>query len=402
MTTYYSDIQNIHLLNAMHDRVLKTFSMTLRLYQNLFSLYITGLTIDAAFRETLLSLPSLQDLHLSHTIIRSHPQEAEGAVEIVSPDLLRSLNLDLHDGIPLINGLGARQLHHLVHLSIRFTRDLETLFRFFQQSPRLQALEIRLLNRKSTLPAVHPNTLPLLRTLSGPPKLLRLLGPNRPIERVTILNDIGSAMDLPELARLCMDISRSSVQIYALTLPCTYSTLDFLNTIPALFPHIRESTVGIADSTGIVCRLRRPLRNSTPGDDTQSPVLCDAAAFDDLPTDDISSDDAEEPPIIVITKGSKTSSAQEKPYLWTYAIDRILDWLFIEALSLPPHIVIFHLVAPWLETELPLQKQHLALVALSGQCPHLREVEFGLKSSTWKRKGDLWRSPGKSCVRVLS
>ncbi|KAJ7091782.1 hypothetical protein C8R44DRAFT_647265 [Mycena epipterygia] len=60
-----SDIQHFALFDSTYERVLKTFSTTLRLHHNLRSLHLEGLTIDSPFRRTLWSLSKLEDLTLS-------------------------------------------------------------------------------------------------------------------------------------------------------------------------------------------------------------------------------------------------------------------------------------------------------------------------------------------------
>jgi hypothetical protein len=61
-------------------------------------------------------------------------------------------------------------------------------------------------------------------------------------------------------------------------------------------------------------------------------------------------------------------------------------------IALPPSIEVLRLDAHEDSWGISLGQQQQAIAYLSEQYPLLREVQFGVLSTKWKRSGDLWKS----------
>ncbi|KAJ7821197.1 hypothetical protein B0H14DRAFT_2371457 [Mycena olivaceomarginata] len=188
LRSFRPEIQNIHLFDTLNARVLQTFVITLKNYRNLSSLHIDLATIDPPFRKALESLPKLKELRLRNC----HIDAAEGfltietlewthcsadePVQLVSRNNLSTLNVSGADISLLIAGFGSDALINLVGLSVHGTRDVEVLVRFLRQCPHLQSLAL-----ESSTGPLPSTTIPLLRNLTGPPAVVQLLTPGRPV-----------------------------------------------------------------------------------------------------------------------------------------------------------------------------------------------------------------------------
>ncbi|KAF7368357.1 hypothetical protein MVEN_00157300 [Mycena venus] len=410
MVGSHRDIQNIQLFNDMYDRVVMTFCKTLRLYHNLSSLHIRYFTIDAAFRQSLTSLSNLEDLKLDNCYISAatgflqlrslkvcgmNPMYGGGPLQIASPGSLRAIEVD-HQISLLIAGFRSAKLQHLVHLSMQVVREVEALFSFLGQCPRLESLVIRGVYKGSVLPpSVPPTTIPLLHSITGPPDIIQLLAPNRPVTSVSVLHAGGSSgeQSMEYLVSVCMDISCSSAPLYSLSLLRTSPTLEALAAITSLFPELKELCITVDGMRGSACG--RPTYSGGRSVDRRWVDLCDETAFDDPSPDEVSDDEEEEPSIIIVTEATH-------PYK-TSGFKRTFDWISGGLLSLPPRLEVLqmevHGFSLW---GLSVAEQYAAIAALSRLCPLLREVQFGSLESNWKRNGNLWKSgENKSRIRIL-
>ncbi|KAJ6530793.1 hypothetical protein DFH09DRAFT_1183890 [Mycena vulgaris] len=409
---YHPEIQNIHLFDAISDRVASTFSTTLGLYQNLSALDIRRFTIDTAFRTTLLSLSRLKDLTLFHCDIvawdgflrlgslkitsRQVPKASEEPLQIASPDTIRTLSLYWSSEMALLRtGYGHAKLPHLVHLSIDVLRDVDVtpLFRFLERCPQLECLAIKCVSGQSTRPDVHPYTISLLHTLAAPPKFIQLFAPNHPVSGVTIL---GGGANLNDLMDVCMDISRSPHPLHSLVLTSITPTLEFLVGITRLFPELKELTILVKGYPGFLWGgVSRGRRRATIPVDQRSLDLCDDDAFDNPPVDDVSDTESEEPnraPTAFAPLGGASTTEYAKPVIiGSTGIHNILRWIFTSQLTLPPNLEVLRLELRTEGEELSLVQQHRALVALSLAYPLLRKVQFGFPSNSWERTGGMWK-----------
>ncbi|KAJ6555954.1 hypothetical protein B0H19DRAFT_1071098 [Mycena capillaripes] len=391
-----AEIQNLRQFDTACERVRATFFTALGLYQNLTSLHIRCLIVDANLRATLLSLSRLDDLMLCDCTIVAREgflrlaslkiisgfgyPDPGGPLQIASPDCLHTLKLDLGNCelLPLFTGFGPGILPQLVHLSINFVcgaGDDETLFMFLGRCPRLASLVINTLPGHFTLkiPTIRPSTIPLLGTLTGPPELIELLTPNRPVAGVTVLATIKDSTE--DLLFLCMHISRSTRPIKSLVLPPIIPTLDFLVSITSLFPDLRELTVkirGESEFNASFATYRTVPRAVTSGA---------IRWVDQMVEDDTKSEEA---PIVTPTMEYIAPEITAKS-----DIHDILRWIFGGLLSLPPNIQVLRLEVEGVLSgqKLWFTEQRQAVAALSLMYPYLHEVQFGEPMNNWKRPG---------------
>ncbi|KAJ7926818.1 hypothetical protein B0H13DRAFT_1861836 [Mycena leptocephala] len=342
----YRSIKNIELLDVMHQRILRTFCNTLRLYRNLSCLRIEGFKIDGAFCETLMSLPALKDLHLRNCTVGVGAHRIRNA--------LRSLQLP--NTSFLLDFFSGKAFPNLLDLSIGVLDDVETFVRFLEHCPRVESLTIDSLDPDSPLPSIHPSALKLLHTLCGPAELIHALAPNRPIGRATITAG-NNHMDPQEMMLACEDLLRSTAPIHALALPRTSSpTIGFLQNILSLFPDLREFFMATTGSSRVVIEI--DCRRSPREPDTRLPILCDATAFNELSAEDVSDDEAEAPSFTLV-KGGRRPSAPVRLVLREDGFEEILGWVAYGSVCLPPNIEVFRVeeYKLYVALELPQQQQ---------------------------------------------
>ncbi|KAJ6462073.1 hypothetical protein C8R45DRAFT_528226 [Mycena sanguinolenta] len=431
-------IKNMNLFVAMRDRVISRFFATLGLFQNISSLHVKTCKIDCAGWETIMCLPLLHTLHLQvsdidmghRSISAAGLRESKAALRTPSPRMLHSLRMD--DALYLLDEFAASELHHLVHLSIPVIRsisNMELFVQFIEQCPRLESLAIEApfpVTRVSSidgpprfLPLINfinvpGHALPVLHTLTGPSHLIRSLAPNRPIRSVRF---VESHLDVHELLSVCTDISRSTIPIHALALPCvmipesvlsipalpptqSVAILGFLHAIISLFPDLRALSLSLPNSMltpGVNCMLFRRQGYKYEVDERLL-VFSDADAFDNLPVEELSDDElTEDVDADVVTEGFSIHPMGSM----TSDIQTILACISDDTLDLPHNIESFHLEAP-IGEEMPLVKQHQALFTLSERYGRLCEVQVGGRATVWRRRGgeNTWHAEGKSGVRI--
>lgn len=234
LRSFHPEIQNIHLFDTLNARVLQTFVITLKNYRNLSSLHIDLATIDPPFRKALESLPKLKELRLRNC----HIDAAEGfltietlewthcsanePVRLVSRNHLSTLNVSGADISLLIAGFGSDALINLVGLSVHGTRDVEALVRFLRQCPHLQSLAL-----ESSTGPLPSTTIPLLRNLTGPPAVVQLLTPGRPVSNIVL----SGPPSRDSLMLLCTDISQATVPLRSLTWPFPAQEYEYLEAV---------------------------------------------------------------------------------------------------------------------------------------------------------------------------
>ncbi|KAJ6564228.1 hypothetical protein B0H19DRAFT_1258695 [Mycena capillaripes] len=402
--------QNVSSLLA---RIFRTVSATIGLYRNLASLHIQLFTITASFRQTLGSLSRLDDLCLRNCdivartgflalktlTISGHERDNVVPLQIATPSSLQSLNLDFGGTIsPLISGFGPGKLLRLTHLSHQCLCDPDIFFAFLKQCPGLLSLAIHSTGPHITLPpAIHSNTIPLLRHLTGSPKVVRLFAPNRPIVGLTVLANKRPPVDL---VSLLTDISRNSVPLDSLVLPSyPLQKLQGLVAILALFPELRELSLEVFGYE-LVHGRRRRTTNARATIDTQSLVIDhwlvprDEAAFDELPPDDLSDTEDQEYSSILTARESIPRQL---------GIYKFLTWILNGVLVLPRNleVLILRMSHRTGSQELSLAQQHHAIVELKIRYPCLHEVQFGNLADRWRFTSEYWRSAGnKFCIKV--
>ncbi|KAJ7190566.1 hypothetical protein GGX14DRAFT_604008 [Mycena pura] len=410
---FYSHITNIGMVDAMYERVVAAFSSTLGRYQHLRSLIIRDLLIDRPFRNTLVSLPMLEELTLQNCDIRardgvllnlkkfsmSSPGTSKESLELVSPVRLQILRIDGRgDTIPLMTGFGAQRSSHLSQLFLDTIFDLNPFLHFLTQCPRLEGLSVGYFSHGSTSFPSHicPETVPLLQRIDAPLDFVRALTPNRPVRDVIVRCRPGYSESLSAevLTLAVLDISNASVPVRSLALPSTYATLVSLNTMSSLLPGLTSLSMEIHCEERIMRKQRGCCFSNrklwTPEVDTRVPDICDADAFNSLPPEEVSDTEEEQPsPAVHVTL--KTHKTMPDSVL----LHEILSWICSGLVSLPAEIEVlrFPVRSYFSEsTELSEGHQHQVIAALSCMYPSLRELETGYHNNPhWERNGALWK-----------
>ncbi|KAJ6468182.1 hypothetical protein DFH09DRAFT_1481855 [Mycena vulgaris] len=417
LSSFHPEIENIHLFDALNARVLQTFVITLPTYRNLSSFYIELATIDPPFRKALESLPKLKELRLRNCHIDAGESSltietlewthcsAHEPVQLVSGDNLSTLNISSSDISLLFTGSGSNTLVNLADLSVHGIRDLEVLISFLSQCPHLQSLAL-----DSSTGPLPSTTIPLLRTLAGPPAVVQLLAPGRPVSNVVISDPPSRG----SLMLLCKDISRTTVPLRSLTWPfpereyeelkaiesfgssTPSPILQFLAAIPSLFPELVELSFKFPPPMDFSCgnvHLGFPESTmDTPIDRRTLELNDDEAFIDRSPGYEIEAAHVSATPVVVQERISlkKLIPDEERslPNYFVCTLQAVLDLFIDDLISLPPNIEILR--AKEVDYELPLAFQHQVLAAFTPLYAHLREVQLDSRGTSWTRNGNLW------------
>ncbi|KAJ7473634.1 hypothetical protein B0H11DRAFT_2036671 [Mycena galericulata] len=319
-------------LDDLHRRVAKSFS-TIGCYHNLSILNITLFTVNEGFRTALASLSRLEDLTLwsckvvaqngfmqlrNLTLTGYSETNSQEPLQLASPESIHSLAIhDTRELGPMIAGFGTAKLSNLVQLSLRhlLAHHATQFFCFLRQCPCLDSLEVLVVDSRSIRPPpVDSDLLPLLRAITAPPFLVRLLAPTRPVNAV-VLNLPGNPLTPDELMLVCSDISRSSAPLHTLSLPRTTLSPELLIAITSLFPDLCDLAIQFLEGHGIfmasgLFRSRGAVVPVIPSIDPQSLDLRDDNVFDDRTAEDMS--DAEPEPSLIISVKQDFSTAQQE------------------------------------------------------------------------------------------
>ncbi|KAJ7138298.1 hypothetical protein C8R44DRAFT_767203 [Mycena epipterygia] len=406
----HPSVPHIYVCNGIFHRIVATFSATLGLYHNLRSLHIQGLTIDTPLRDTLLSLSMLEELTISSCDIVTRDgdlmelasftisgvgkelgKHATSPLQLVSPEHLRKLAIHSTFEIShLITGLGPGRLPLLVDLSLHDLFNVDAVFRFLEQCPQLESLEIISIpaHLVQFLPtSLDRNVIPRLENLLGPPEVLGLLTTNRPVSAVTV----RSPPRRRNLASTLKHIVHASVPLRSLATRRVSPSTDFdlLACITSLFPDLRELSMDVMESPSRV--KKAPTRPATEADRVigpEPPDLHDDHAFDDLPPEDVSdAEDAEALAVVLIRKPFQ-------PEMPMYSnIEDVLTQICRGDAVLPPYIEVLRLqIDSNRVISFSLEQQHQLVAELSRRYPQLDEVQIGYPRNNWKRMDGTWRA----------
>ncbi|KAJ7491771.1 hypothetical protein B0H11DRAFT_1803664 [Mycena galericulata] len=396
-------VPNIAPFDIAYDRVLAKFCGTLRLCQNLRTLYLQELTIDSPFREALSALSMLQDLTFWNceivpsdgvpleisvfSISLDSPVEIEGTVPlgIVSTDGLRVLHIGpCRDNIGLIRGFGQDKFPSLLDFSLQELLDVEPFLALLKQFPQLETLEI-----KSTRPDLSPlnnlssDIIPVLRKITAPWDLITFFIVDRPVSAITVLSEpaltrLGELPDITvaDLMLLFNDIARSSVPLISLSIPPTTPSLELMEAIRSMFPALKELSLGFLQPFGLLIDYLMAASDS----------------------EDISDAEESVPAIVAVVKQPAQPEVPTSNDIRTH-IQRIINGRFL----LPKEIEVLRL--HWEEDPghyFSLLDEHQIIASLSPNYPLLREVEIGDTSNIWKRSDTLWKNTRrKSYIQLV-
>ncbi|KAJ7495427.1 hypothetical protein FB451DRAFT_1360217 [Mycena latifolia] len=411
LARFHRNIHNMHLFDTMHDRVITTFFTTLGLYQNLRSLSLQALTIDASVRNIMLSLLQLEDLTLQRCNIVARdgpllrlksftisgtcgpatlPGTTRDCLRIVSKELLCRLNLHAPDETSsLITGFGQHKFPHLVAVSL--------------QCPWLESLVIKS-SRRPCPKYLPPDTIPLLRSLTAPHELVGMFMLNRPVAAVELLGHStpgspdGLAISPEDLRLAFIDIARASVPLRSLAITRVSPTVASLASIADTFPELRALSVEVEDEDDSDDFASCMLQRRPHGVDLRSPELCDAHAFDDLSAEDVSDTDEDitMPATLVVDEPAPPDTD----------LDTVVRRISDETVSLPRGIEVlrlrgdvFSLGFAWnMSPEFKFGLAQREIAGLVRLHPRLREVQVGEVENHWKRSGALWKKVGADAM----
>ncbi|KAJ6603629.1 hypothetical protein DFH09DRAFT_1068781 [Mycena vulgaris] len=369
-------IDKIHLFDTLQGiRMDLVFPMTLSRYRNILTLHIGHTAIDPPFREALQSLPKLKDLLLRDCLI--HVGETVPLsiltitlcssmrlpVRLADPETLHTLAFDVVPNTAITFGSATSTLSNLVDLSIQEVHAAGKFVRLLAQCPHLINLSVN----SVAVPAVSPDIIPRLRSLSAPRTLVHILGPGRPISRVLLTDKLHRELLMP----LYTAISQAIVPLKSLHLPCERGFLDPLAAIASLFPGLTELSLEFLERPVFRCGTRNVCRRDVlfdtmtgPPHDRRTLKLDDEGAFDgDMPVDDISDVESEREdlaPILVVEQAASEPTQAR-------SISRSMSMLW-----------------------LPPVDQHQAIARLSRLYPQLREIKLGSLGGSWVRTGNSW------------
>ncbi|KAJ7872140.1 hypothetical protein B0H14DRAFT_2570389 [Mycena olivaceomarginata] len=388
---------NIGMINAMYGRVVMAFSSTLGQYQHLCSLNIWDFLVDRSFRDTLVSLPRLEEvsfgncdisardgilLNLKSFTMFSTRNVLIDSLELVSPGRLQTLKLDGRgETIPLMEGFSHQRFSHLTQLSLDIIFDLKLFLRFSMQCPRLQGLSAGKLSGDgltSLSSHIYPQTIPLLQSIDAPLALVRALTPNRPVRKVIVRPDWPLSAE--DFMLTVLDISNASTPVRSLALPTIYPTIESLNTLSSLFPGLTSLSMDIRcdEDRELVHWHPAFFRSCSPEADTRLPDVCDEDVFDSLPPEEVS--DAEEdseqpPPAVDVTLETHPKMPD------SVCLHEILSWICSSLVLLQPEIEVLRVTVRSHDsgsTVLSDDHQHQVIATLSRMYPSLRELKWDI------------------------
>ncbi|KAJ6603319.1 hypothetical protein DFH09DRAFT_1124191 [Mycena vulgaris] len=259
--------ENFSVLPGAHPHIINIyliFATTLGVYQNLRTLRLHCLQIDASFRDSLLSLRRLETLYLvdcaivartgipipvRHFSLTKSWGPDGGAAEplhLVSPIILETLVLDDSlDASALLSAHGAEAFINLKYLTVQFSDlAIQPLLGFLALCPHLT--QIKILPHgglAGSLPdRLSSTAIPLLRSFHGPYSVAGLFILNRPVSDVTITGSFRATMLLKTLEA----ITHSSVAIRCLSLSIpTTATAEITAIITTQFPQLEELSLAL-------------------------------------------------------------------------------------------------------------------------------------------------------------
>ncbi|KAK7050543.1 hypothetical protein R3P38DRAFT_2865752 [Favolaschia claudopus] len=249
----YPQITNISIVGERWTRLEQVFITTLGSYQRLKQLVLGYLTIDSDFRETLASLPVLEDLSLRSCTMVVHTgpllslrqfclsgsrmtEDSEGeildpqALEIVSPETIQVLVLDASpEALAILHHLSEHTLPSLTRLfvDIRNAAGADCFFGCLKNSSCLQELTLA---GFTVFDAAYferhlPQTaLPTLNSFDGPYNLADLFTRERPVERLKLRHG-DSEEEAPSDSKIISILRNLAPSV-------SVKELDIIDTVP--------------------------------------------------------------------------------------------------------------------------------------------------------------------------
>ncbi|KAJ6579163.1 hypothetical protein DFH09DRAFT_338744, partial [Mycena vulgaris] len=263
-------ITNIQILQDTWLKVLHTFKTTLGAYQCVTTVQISNLAIDQPFRDTLSSLPLLEDLNLDQceitgrvgmllplrrlTMVGPRVTRSEDALQLVVPETLQHLVLTgSSETKPLLATFTGHILQQLRHIEIRFSSEphIALFFSVLDACPHLESIHLHdLFENVPDIPKALPQTtIPGLESFTGSASIVGLFVSGRPVVEVELRCSAHGTTIRDTLPAL-RAISSTSLPLRRLKLSYDIPAKDMLEVfgaITALFPELRELTTQLFD-----------------------------------------------------------------------------------------------------------------------------------------------------------
>ncbi|KAJ7368714.1 hypothetical protein DFH08DRAFT_832075 [Mycena albidolilacea] len=389
-------VDKIHLFDTLQGiRMDLVFPMTLSRYRNLSTLHIGHTAIDPPFREALQSLPKLKDLllrdcliHVGETIPLNNLtiilcSSMRLPVRLADPETLHTLAFDLVPNTAIT--FGSATLSNLVDLSIQEVHAAGKFVRLLAQCPHLISLSVN--SVAGPLPAVSPDIIPRLRSLSAPRTLVHILGPGRPISRVLLTDKLHRELLMP----LYTAISQAIVPLKSLHLPCKRGFLDPLAAIASLYPGLTELSLEFFERPIFRCGTRNFCRRNVLLNTMAGPPRDRRTLNGDMPVDDISDVESEREdlaPILVVEQAASEPTQARSVSRSMSMLSNLFEWIMEDSFALPVNIEVFRMVNR--DCQLPPVDQHQAIARLSRLYSQLREIKLGSLGGSWVRTGNSW------------
>ncbi|KAJ6512519.1 hypothetical protein C8R45DRAFT_920346 [Mycena sanguinolenta] len=132
----------------------------------------------------------------------------------------------------------------------------------------------------------------------------------------------------------------------------------------------------------------------------ECPILHAGDAFNNIPEDDLSDAEPDEPPPVVLVPVRRIPAFE----LLVTKLHQVLRLIFDGVAPLPSEIKVLRF--NWGEDRsatFSVMEQQEAVARLSHLYPQLREVRLGYSDSVWNREGAVWRKCGtNSRMQVVS
>ncbi|KAJ6553193.1 hypothetical protein B0H19DRAFT_1263603 [Mycena capillaripes] len=352
-----------------YSEVIHIFSTTLGVYQNVRSLTLHGLAVDASLRAAILSLTMLRELNLTdsiilaragtlldiHTFSLSVSEQATDPIQhlhLVSPATLCTLTLDgSHEAVAFLTALLHYGACNLEHLTIQLSDlVLAPLLNFLEHCPQLVRIEVQSASALSVplrdrLPSsVIPNLFSFVgpHTIAGPFTLVR------PVVNVELIG-ARAMQGVSSHSIECLSQSSAALRSLSIDVPAAIAH-EYARIVAARFPGLEELSLAL-----------------------------------------VVFDHAEDEAIRATAAGFQAVSVLS---VTDHPFCEFIERLCAGDVLFPAGLVVLSVKAPWKQREslpFPMAQQCAIVSALAcrGQ-PALSKVLFGDSDGTWTRRGALW------------
>ncbi|KAJ7128810.1 hypothetical protein C8R43DRAFT_1240228 [Mycena crocata] len=417
-----SHITNIHVFIETWKELLRVFTTTLGTYQRLTTLNLRNLMIDKAFRDTLSSLASLEDLTLTtcEVIARTGPllhlrrftqtgspvAPSNEALDLFVAGTLEHLKLDSANCPSILAVLVGRILPNLIGMDITLEEShVALLLSVLHTCLRVETISLHhvAFQNSTVLPSrLPPSAIPQLKSFTGPPGLAGLLITARPVLHIELTDRMYGTMPSvvePWVQRL-HEIS-APVSIHSLFPALRNLTVELLDTWPdeALDDDDDDDSVWVPPSVPVRDDGTLELSDDGTVDHSSGDSFYESDSDSEADSD---SDYKKRAAFADLIPGNMYNRAGVPADPPNYpgpptGIEKSLKSLMRSISNgdvvLPHDIEVlcfmqefpYHLPSPFPEVD-----QHGAVLMLERLHPCIREIRFATGGDHWERQGNIW------------